>query len=100
MNNRTPNEPDLQRVQSFGSVSFGDTQAHFRLCLKCRKPFLSTWPGHRLCDKCREENEGLSEMMAKGYIRDKRAGRDPVLEDEIYNGGDVEAGQHGKSKYE
>jgi hypothetical protein len=24
-----------------------------RRCLKCQNEFLSTWPGHRVCDRCK-----------------------------------------------
>ena len=34
-------------------------EAKERLCLKCRRPFLSTWAGHRLCSRCRLENLGI-----------------------------------------
>ncbi len=30
-------------------------EAKPRLCLKCRKPFVSTWPGNRVCQRCKSE---------------------------------------------
>jgi len=28
-------------------------EAKTRLCLKCRKPFVSSWPGERVCPDCK-----------------------------------------------
>jgi hypothetical protein len=28
-------------------------EAKTRLCLKCRKPFASSWPGERVCRSCK-----------------------------------------------
>jgi hypothetical protein len=25
-----------------------------RRCLRCREAFTSTWPGHRICDRCKQ----------------------------------------------
>jgi len=33
--------------------------ARERLCLKCRRPFVSTWAGHRLCALCRFQNRAI-----------------------------------------
>ncbi len=30
-------------------------EAKSRLCLKCRKRFVSTWPGNRVCQSCKSE---------------------------------------------
>ncbi len=33
----------------------GSYEAKSRLCLNCRKPFVSTWPGNRVCQRCKSE---------------------------------------------
>ncbi len=30
-----------------------EDEAKARLCLKCRKPFVSSWPGERVCQSCK-----------------------------------------------
>ncbi len=30
-------------------------EAKTRLCLKCRKRFVSSWPGNRVCQRCKSE---------------------------------------------
>ena len=30
-------------------------EAKPRLCLKCRKRFVSTWPGERVCQSCKSQ---------------------------------------------
>ncbi len=30
-------------------------EAKTRLCLKCQKRFVSTWPGERVCQRCKSE---------------------------------------------
>ncbi len=42
-----------------------DYEAKSRLCLKCRKPFGSSWPGERLCPGCKSEanwREGITPL--------------------------------------
>ena len=34
---------------------------HERICLRCRKPFLSTWCGNRICRPCTEKNRAYVE---------------------------------------
>ncbi len=46
-------------------------EARERLCLKCRRPFLSTWAGHRLCRQCRLENMGHGNPNALAPLRRK-----------------------------
>ena len=31
-------------------------EAKPRLCLKCLKPFVSTWPGNRVCQRCKSQS--------------------------------------------
>ncbi len=31
-------------------------EAKTRLCLKCRKPFKSEWPGERVCKRCKSDS--------------------------------------------
>ncbi len=31
-------------------------EAKTRLCLKCRKPFVSSWPGERVCQRCKSQS--------------------------------------------
>jgi len=50
-----------------------------RLCLKCRRPFLSTWAGHRLCDPCRLENRDIA--MPNGIAPPLRQREEVSLED-------------------
>jgi hypothetical protein len=62
---------------SFAAIVSPDTQE--RICLKCRRPFLSTWAGHRLCAACRFENSGIG--MPNGVAPPRRR-REEVSLDE------------------
>ena len=53
--------------------------ARERLCLKCRRPFVSTWAGHRLCALCRFQNREIG--MPNG-IAPPRCPREEVSLDE------------------
>ncbi len=32
-------------------------EAKTRLCLKCQKRFVSTWPGERVCQRCKYQKD-------------------------------------------
>ena len=36
-------------------VRLTEKETKSRLCLKCRKPFVSTWPGERVCQDCKSQ---------------------------------------------
>lgn len=36
-----------------------------RKCLKCNRPFLSSWAGHRICSACNSKNQKISESTAR-----------------------------------
>jgi hypothetical protein len=54
-------------------------EAKERLCLKCRRPFTSTWAGHRLCTLCRMENETIG--MPNGIAPPRRRGKETSLDE-------------------
>ena len=43
-------EPDRFKPEPLHSY-----EAKSRLCLKCRKPFVSSWPGERVCRGCKDQ---------------------------------------------
>lgn len=38
----------------------GKKEGTVRRCIKCGQRMLSSWAGHRLCDRCRHKNNRLS----------------------------------------
>jgi len=78
LDNRTPDEPGAALDEiSFAAIVSAD--ARERICLKCRRPFLSTWAGHRLCAACRFENSAIG--MPNGVAPPRRK-REEVSLDE------------------
>jgi len=56
LTNRT-HEDVRAALDVFETRTAAAVQQKDRKCLKCRKPFVSTHFGHRICNPCRQSNE-------------------------------------------
>ena len=57
MNHRSYTAVYHQCLKYVYSDNMPVTQEKDRPCLKCRSEFLSSWPGNRVCGRCRQNNE-------------------------------------------
>ncbi len=50
-----PSAKLLLHEETKQKVRLTEKETKSRLCLKCRKPFVSTWPGERVCRSCKSQ---------------------------------------------
>ncbi len=48
-------------------------EAKSRLCLKCREPFVSSWPGERVCRRCKSRSNWREGKIALTTIPLRRS---------------------------